>query len=113
MTGQGTVCLVIGQADIAVHTMGDPATLPTLHHRRKATSILKQDDLLALRQCPLHLLHQQGREERIFHDFLPLQLTRVHRQDLRHPAIAVAGGQRYQTIFSGRRIEIGINRGGG
>ena len=82
-----------------------------LYHGCKATTVLKENDLLLPLQRIVHLLDQHGRE-RSLHALLSGEFLDVHLLDVRKADILVSLLQFHQAILAIGGIEIGFHAGG-
>ena len=82
---------MIRQAHIAVPAFRHPAAGAAFNHRRKASPVLKENDLLFLFQCFPYLLQEQ-RRELCRHPLFAGQFLDIHHLNLRQLNPAVAFG---------------------
>lgn len=94
---------MICEADVAVLATGHPSARMTLYHGRKATAVLKENDLLFLFQRLAYILQQQGREGAV-HALFMLQFLDVDGNNLGQLDFLVPFLQFHQGIFTGGGI---------
>jgi hypothetical protein len=80
MTHQLLCPSMVGEAHVATVTFGHPSTCCTLEHGCISTTILEEDDLLALIQCVPYGIMQYSREGPV-HALLAIFLLEVHDLD--------------------------------
>ena len=110
MTSQLVHAFMISQTHITILAFRHPCTSMTFEHRRKTSSVLKQNDLFFIVQRLADFFHQH-RRERPFHSFLMGKFLNVHFLDMWQLNPLIAFFQFYQSIFTGQGIEIAFHIG--
>ena len=110
MAGQAVGILVQRQRDITVLAAWHPAAGIALHHRRKAATVLEQDNLLLIAKGLTNSCQQLWRE-RTRHHLSPPQIFHIDHLYLWQFNTLIACPKCHKSVFSYLRIIISFHRG--